>query len=99
MAKAPKHPGMILQASHLADLGMSSAELARALKVESEHLAKILRGQSAIDADMAIRLGRYFGKDPSYWLNMQQAYDIHKAEMEHDYSGIEKHPSVASFFP
>ncbi len=99
MAKAPKHPGMILQSTHLADLGISSAELARALQIESEHLAKILRGQNPIDADMAIRLGLYFGKDPSFWLNMQQAYDIHKAEAEHDYSGIGKHPSVASFFP
>jgi addiction module HigA family antidote len=99
MAKAPKHPGLILQASHLADLGISSAALAQALQVESEHLAKILRGQSPIDADMAIRLGRYFGKEPSFWLNLQQTFDLAKAAAEHDYSGIEKHPSVASFFP
>lgn len=99
MAKTPKHPGLILQATYLADLGISSAALAQALHIESEQLAKILRGQSPIEADMAIRLGRYFGKEPSFWLNLQQAYDLAKAEAEHDYAGIEKHPSVASFFP
>jgi len=41
-----------------------------------------------VSADTAIRLGRYFGVDPRFWLNLQAAYDLSRADNEHDYSGV-----------
>jgi plasmid maintenance system antidote protein VapI len=41
-----------------------------------------------VSADTAIRLGRYFGTDPRFWLNLQAAHDLSKAEAEHDYSTV-----------
>ena len=99
MARRPKHPGVILQEIYLDNFGMGSAALAEALHVPGERVAAILHGQASMDADMALRLGRYFDKEGAYWLNLQQNYDLAKAEAEHDYSGIAKHPTITSFFP
>lgn len=99
MAKAPKHPGRILQDQYLSDLGMNGNALAAALHVSGDLISTILRGQAPIDADLSIRLGLYFSKEPNYWLNLQQAYDLAKAQTENDYSGIEKHPGIVAFFP
>jgi addiction module HigA family antidote len=99
MAKTPKHPGSILQAQYLGDLGMNGGQLAAALHVSGDDIATILRGQAPITADLSIRLGLYFSKEPNYWLNLQQAYDLAKAQAEHDYSAIQKHPGMVAFFP
>ncbi len=99
MSRVRKHPGTILQDQYLSDLGMNGSALAAALHVSGEKVSAILRMQADIDADMSIRLGRYFGKAPDYWLGLQQAYDLAKAEAEHDYAMIEKHPGIVAFFP
>ncbi len=99
MAKAPKHPGRILQDQYLSDLGMNGSQLATALQVSGDQISTVLRGQAAIDADLSIRLGLYFSKEPNYWLNLQQAHDLAKAQAEHDYTAIEKHPGIIAFFP
>jgi len=99
LAKKPKHPGTILQEIYLSDLGMNGNALAIALKVSGEQISTILRGQAPIDADLSIRLGLYFSKEPNHFLGLQQAYDLAKAQAENDYSGIEKHPGMVAFFP
>jgi addiction module HigA family antidote len=99
MAKKPKHPGTILQDIYLSDLGMNGNALAAALQVPGERISSLLRGQASIDADLSIRLGRYFSKEPGYWLALQSAYELAKAEAETDYSGIDKHPGIVAFFP
>jgi len=99
VAKKPKHPGLILQEIYLSDLGMNGGALANALKVSGEQISAILRGQAAIDADLSIRLGLYFSKEPTHFIGLQQAYDLAKAQAENDYSGIEKHPGIIAFFP
>jgi addiction module HigA family antidote len=99
MAKAPKHPGRILQDQYLSDLGMNGNALAAALHVSGEQISAVLRGQAPVDADLSIRLGLYFSKEPNYWLNLQQAYDLATAQAGHDYSGIAKHPGIVAFFP
>ncbi len=99
MAKKPKHPGTILQDIYLSDLGMNGNALAAALHVSGDQISSILRGQAPIDADLSLRLGRYFSKEPGYWLGLQNTYDLAKAEAEHDYSGIDKHPGIVAFFP
>ncbi len=49
---------------------------------------EIIAGRRSISADTAIRLGRYFDTDPRFWLNLQAAHDLSKAEAENDYSGV-----------
>jgi plasmid maintenance system antidote protein VapI len=51
-------------------------------------ITEIIRGERDVSADTAIRLGRYFGTDPRFWLNLQAAHDLSVAESGHDYSKI-----------
>jgi addiction module HigA family antidote len=78
----PIHTGEIL-AEDLAEIGVSQAELARALGVPRSRISEIIRGERPITADTALRLARYFGTSDGYWINMQAHYDIERAKHEH----------------
>jgi antitoxin HigA-1 len=82
------HPGEILREEFLAPLGMSARALAAALAVPANRVSDILRERRDITADTAIRLGRYFGTDPQFWINLQTAHDLSKAEASGDYSVV-----------
>jgi addiction module HigA family antidote len=75
MVRTPIHPG-----EHLADelraLGMSGRELARSLDVPATRVADIIRGRRGISGDTALRLGRYFGTTPEFWMNLQSLYEL-----------------------
>lgn len=88
MARIRTHPGEILREEYLEPLGMSARALAKALDVPSNRISDILRQRRDVSADTAIRLGRYFDTDPRFWLNLQAAHDLSKAEVEQDYSAI-----------
>jgi addiction module HigA family antidote len=79
MARQPIHPGIIL-ADELEELAMSGAELARALDVPPNRITEILNGNRAITANTALRLGRWFGTSPEFWLNLQTIYDLRREE-------------------
>lgn len=55
---------------------MSANQLALALRVPSNRITGILRGERAVTAETAVRLGRYLGTGPEFWMNLQTAYDI-----------------------
>lgn len=88
MPRVRSHPGDILAHEYLAPLGMSARALASELGVPPNRLTEIIADRRAVSADTAIRLGRYFGIDPRFWLNLQGAHDLSSAEAEIDYSGI-----------
>jgi addiction module HigA family antidote len=90
MARLRTHPGEVLREEYLGPLCMSARALAKALGVPANRLTEIMREERDMSADTAIRLGRYFGTDPRFWLNLQSAYDLSKAEQKNDYSGIRK---------
>ncbi len=90
MPRVRTHPGEILREEFLGPLGMSARALAKALDVPANRLTEIMRGERDVSADTAIRLGRYFGTDPRFWLNLQSAYDLSKAEKQHNYSSIRR---------
>lgn len=71
------HPGEILKTEFMEPMGVSGYELARALNFPG--IYEIVRGQRAISADTAIRLGRYFGLPAQFWLNLQNDYDLRLA--------------------
>jgi addiction module HigA family antidote len=62
------HPGEVLREEYLVPLGMSARTLAKALGVPANRVSEIVRGTRDVSADTAIRLGRYFGTDPRFWL-------------------------------
>lgn len=69
------HPGSILK-EELEARQMSGNALALALRINSGRVSEILSGKRGISADTALRLGRYFGNDPQFWLGLQAAYDL-----------------------
>lgn len=72
----PVHPGEILKAEVIEALGLSAAALARALGVPTNRITAIVNEERALTADTALRLARYLGGEPEFWLNLQSAYDL-----------------------
>ena len=70
------HPGEVLREDFLTPLGMSQYALAKALGVAQLRLSEICRGKRAVSADTALRLARYFGTSPEFWLGMQASYEL-----------------------
>jgi antitoxin HigA-1 len=71
----PIHPGRILR-RELRARNLSANALARALRVPSGRIVDILNAKRAISAETALRLGRYFGNDPQFWINLQAQHDL-----------------------
>jgi antitoxin HigA-1 len=88
MARIRTHPGEVLREEYLGPLGMSARALAAEIGVPPNRLTEVAAGRRAVTADTAIRLSRYFGNDPRFWLNLQAAYDLSKAEAQTDYSRV-----------
>jgi len=74
----PIHPGELLK-DELQEINVSLNELARALRVPMNRISAIVNAKRAITVDTAMRLARYFGTTPQYWLNLQVAYDLEVA--------------------
>jgi antitoxin HigA-1 len=74
----PIHPGELLK-DELREIHVSLNELARALRFPMNRISDIVNGRRAITVDTAMRLARYFGTSPQYWLNLQVAYDLEVA--------------------
>lgn len=79
----PIHPGEILLEEFLKPLEMNPHQLAMALRVPPNRIAQIIAGERAITADTALRLGRYFGVSPQFWMNLQCTYELRAAAREH----------------
>ncbi len=88
MPRVRTHPGEVLSEEYLKPLGLSATALARALGVPANRISDIVRGRRDVSADTAIRLGRYFEVDPRFWINLQTAHNLSRAEAENDYSAI-----------
>lgn len=73
------HPGEILKSEFMKPLGLSAWRLARELEVPAPRINDIVRGKRGISANTALRLGRYFGTSPQFWLNLQNRYDLAEA--------------------
>jgi antitoxin HigA-1 len=88
MAKSKKvfavHPGEILKSEFMEPMGVSAYSLAKALDFPG--IYEVVRGDRAISAETAIRLGKYFDLPAQFWLNLQNDYDLRLAEA----SGIGK---------
>lgn len=81
VALPPVHPGRTL-AAELAARGLSANALALKLRVPANRLSDIVRGQRAISAETALRLGRYFGTGAEFWVSLQANYDLARARQD-----------------
>ncbi len=73
------HPGEILLEEFLKPAGLSQNKLAMELRVPSHRVNEIVHGRRSITADSALRLARFFGTTPDFWLNLQTIYDLTEA--------------------
>ena len=73
MAKklSPITPGEVLLEEFLRPMGISQNQLARGINVPANRISQIVRSKREISADTALRLGKYFGMEPEFWLNLQ----------------------------
>ena len=79
MSRTPIHPGEIL-GDELRELGVAHEGLGRDLGVSGSTINRIVTGKQAITAEMALRLGHWFGTTPRFWINLQAQYDLRVAE-------------------
>ena len=76
----PIHPGEILMEEFLKPMGISQYRLAKDISVPPRRINEIVHGKRSISADTALRLGRFFGISPQFWLNLQTRFDLEIAE-------------------
>ena len=72
----PITPGDILLEEFLEPMGISQAQLARDIKVPPNRINQIINGKREISTDTALRLGKYFGIEPEFWLNLQMRHNM-----------------------
>ena len=90
----PAHPGEILAEEFLKPFGISQYRLAKDIRVPPRRINEIVHGMRSITADTALRLARYFGTSPAFWVNLQGRYDL---EVEKDKLGRRLEKEIASF--
>jgi len=81
MSRTPIHPGEIL-GDELKEIGITGTALSRQLMVPENRVPQIIAGKRTITADTALRLGKWFGTTPGFWLNLQMNYELRKAALE-----------------
>ncbi|TFH14004.1 MAG: addiction module antidote protein, HigA family [Lentisphaerales bacterium] len=81
---APIHPGDILLEEFLNPMGISQYRLAKDISVPARRINEIVHGTRAVSANTALRLAKYFGMSPQFWLNLQVHFDL---EVEADKLG------------
>jgi addiction module HigA family antidote len=81
---APVHPGEILREEFLAPLDMTPYALAAELRVPRTRIERLVREETAVTPDTALRLARYFGTTPEFWLGIQSRFDVETARQTID---------------
>jgi addiction module HigA family antidote len=76
----PVHPGEILREEFLVPLGLSPYAVARACGVPRTRIERLAREETPITADTALRLARYFGTTPAFWMGIQAQHDLERAQ-------------------
>ncbi|AWK86330.1 addiction module antidote protein, HigA family [Azospirillum thermophilum] len=72
----PVHPGEILREEFLVPLNLTAYAVARDCHVPRTRIERLSRCEGPVTADTALRLGRYFGTGPEFWMNLQSLYDL-----------------------
>ncbi len=81
-ARPPTHPGEVLLEEFIKPLGLTQRALAQALKMPYQRLNEIVRGKRGITPSTALRLAKFFGTSPEFWLNLQHMWELYWAYQE-----------------
>ena len=76
----PVHPGVVLAEDFLKGKDLSQYRLAKSIGVPPRRINEIVQGKRAITADTALRLGKFFGMEAQFWMNLQSHYDLEVAK-------------------
>jgi addiction module HigA family antidote len=76
LQRKPIHPGEILREQFMSEFGVSMNRLARDLRVPVTRISEIVNQRRPVTSDTALRLARYFGTTPEFWMNLQTSYDL-----------------------
>ena len=76
---SPVHPGITLAEDFLKPMNLTQYRLAKGINVPPRRINEIVQGKRAISADTALRLGRFFGMEAQFWMNLQSHYDLEVA--------------------
>jgi len=74
--RRPTHPGEIFREDFLVPLGITQKDAAEKLRISYPRMNEIVKGKRAVTPDTALRLARFTGTEPEFWLNLQQAVDL-----------------------
>ncbi|WP_375461362.1 HigA family addiction module antitoxin [uncultured Enterovirga sp.] len=83
------HPGEVLREEFLKPMNLTASGVARACKIPRARVERVARGELGVSADTALRLGRFFGTEPQFWLNLQADYDLRRAAATVDLEDVE----------
>ena len=86
----PPHPGEILNELYIKENGLSISKTASNIGVSRQSLSELVNGKNGITAQTALRLAKAFNTSPRYWLNLQNVYDLQKAEKTVNLEEIEE---------
>ena len=89
------HPGEILQEEFLIPLGLSAYKLSKDIGIPQTRVSEILKGNRRVTADTALRLSKYFGNSPKFWLGIQDDFDLEeeKNAKAEEFESIEQYQS------
>jgi len=76
------HPGEIIREDFIKAMNLSGYRVARDCQIPTAYLYELLKGRRPVSAQVALKLGRYFGVSPQWFLNLQAFYDLRRAELE-----------------
>ena len=86
----PPHPGVFITVTYMEPFGLSCRYLADKLDVAASTLNRILKGQSGVSPEMALRLSKALGRSPESWMTMQHNYDLWQARKKLSLSNVSK---------
>jgi addiction module HigA family antidote len=78
--RSPTHPGLMLREEFLGPLGITQRELADAIHVPYQRVNEIINEKRGITPNTALRLAKYFGNTPGFWMNLQLRFDLYQAQ-------------------
>jgi addiction module HigA family antidote len=84
LQRVATHPGEVLLEEFLKPLEISQHRLAMDLRVPATRIGEIVHGRRAVTPETSLRLARYFGNSPEFWLNLQQSFDLTQAKLEQE---------------
>lgn len=92
------HPGEILKKEFLTEFGISAYRLAKDTGIPQTRISEIIKGTRRVTADTALRLSKYFGNSPKFWLGLQDDYDLEEgqAAKRAELSAIKHHSAHAA---